>query len=91
MWRQEIEVIPEVWGEKKMKANLTAEQLDRCQRKEKKIYKVRNGIPHRQSKGRQRQRGGGWEGRMCMKTNSTPVKIILTQSSKITVYFSFCG
>lgn len=29
-------------GEKKMKEDLTAEQLDRCQRKYRKIYKVRN-------------------------------------------------
>ena len=31
-------------GEKKMKGDLTAEQLSRCQRKQRKIYKVRNGL-----------------------------------------------
>lgn len=36
--------IPEVWGEKKMKEDLTAAQLDRCWRKERKIYKARNGF-----------------------------------------------
>lgn len=31
-------------GEKKMKKGLTAEQLDRCRRKKKMIYKVRSAF-----------------------------------------------
>lgn len=62
-----------------MKEDLTAEQLGSCQRKEKKIYKVRNGDPQRKNKERQKQRDKVLNGQevilysMCMKTNSAPV------------------
>ena len=42
-----------------MKENLAAEQLDRCERKEREIHKVRNGIPQRKEADMERKITGG--------------------------------
>lgn len=57
--------VPDVWGEKKMREDLAAVQLDRCQRKKKKIYKVRNGFQKIESTKGKVKRGRSREKKHC--------------------------